>query len=210
MIRVLIVDDHSMIRLGLAAYLEQEPEIEIVGEAANGREAVELSQQLTPDVILMDLVMDGVDGIAATREIVNKNHRIKIIVLTSFQDEEKVHQAIEAGAFSYLLKTSEPDRIVAAIRAAVKGQSILEESITGKVLSGLRRSKEPKPHHHLTPREMEVLKQIAKGKNNQQIADELYITVKTVKAHITQILLILGVADRTQAAIYAHRNRLVD
>ncbi|MGA9172982.1 MAG: response regulator transcription factor [Thermoactinomyces sp.] len=209
MIRVMIVDDHEMVRMGLAAYLESQPDMEIVAEAANGKEAVRLALEKKPDVILMDLVMEGMDGIEATKEILRVLDHPKIIVLTSFIDDDKVYPVIEAGALSYLLKTSKANEIAAAIRAAMKGESVLEAQVTGKMLSKMRRTHHPKPHESLTAREMEILRLIAEGKNNQEIADSLYITVKTVKTHITNILSKLQVDDRTQAAIYAHRNKLV-
>jgi two-component system, NarL family, response regulator LiaR len=210
MIRVMIVDDHEMVRMGLAAYLESQPDMEIVAEAASGREAVRLALETRPDVILMDLVMEPMDGIEATKEIVRVLDDPKIIVLTSFIDDDKVYPVIEAGALSYLLKTSKAKDIAAAIRAAMKGEPVLEAQVTGKMLSRMRRPHHPKPHEKLTAREMEILRLIAEGKNNQEIAEVLYITVKTVKTHITNILSKLQVDDRTQAAIYAHRNKLVE
>jgi NarL family two-component system response regulator LiaR len=209
-IRVMIVDDHEMVRMGLSAYLEAQPDIEIVGEASNGKEAVRLAQEKKPDVILMDLVMDIMDGVEATKEICRVLDNPKIIVLTSFIDDDKVYPVIEAGALSYLLKTSKAKEIADAVRAAMKGESVLEAKVTGKMLSKMRSKKETKPHEALTAREMEILRLIAEGKNNQEIADTLFITVKTVKTHITNILSKLGVDDRTQAAIYAHRNKLVE
>lgn len=209
MIRVMIVDDHEMVRMGLAAYLETLPDMTIVGEAANGLEAIRLAQELKPDVILMDLVMEVMDGIEATKEICRKLENAKIIVLTSFIDDDKLYPVIEAGALSYLLKTSHASEIADAVRAAMKGEPVLEAKVTGKMLSKMRHAEEAKPHESLTARELEVLRLIAEGKSNQEIADELFIAVKTVKTHITHILSKLEVDDRTQAAIYAHRNGLV-
>lgn len=209
MIRVLLVDDHEMVRMGLSAYLETQPDMEVVGEAANGHEGIRLAQIHRPDVILMDLVMDGMDGVEATRTLRRLLPEIKIIVLTSFIDDDKVYPVIEAGALSYLLKTAKASEIAAAIRAAMKGEPVLESKVTGKVLSRMRRSRERKPHETLTAREMEILRLIAEGKTNQEIADTLFIAVKTVKTHITNILSKLEVTDRTQAAVYAHRNQLV-
>lgn len=210
MIRVLLVDDHEMVRMGLSAYLESQPDIEVVGEASDGEEGVRLAKETTPDVILMDLVMEGMDGVAATREICRLLESPRIIVLTSFIDDDKVVPVIEAGALSYLLKTSKAPEIADAIRAAMKGQSVLEAKVTGKVLSRMRGSAAPKPHEELTQRELEILRLIADGKTNQEIANQLFIAVKTVKTHITNIFSKLGVDDRTQAAIYAHRNKLVN
>jgi NarL family two-component system response regulator LiaR len=209
MIRVILIDDHEMVRMGLSAYLSTQDDIEIVGEASDGKAGVQLAIETQPDVILMDLLMEGMDGITATREIVKVMDQPKIIVLTSFLDDDKVYPALEAGALSYLLKTSRADKIAAAIRSAAKGESILEAQVTNKVISKMRRSDEEKPHESLTAREMEVLQLIADGNTNQEIADKLYITVKTVKTHITNLLSKLELDDRTQAAIYAYRNNLV-
>lgn len=209
MIRVLLVDDHEMVRMGLSAYLESQPDIEVIAEASNGREGVELAVEHKPDVIVMDLVMEVMDGIQATKEINRLLPKPKIIVLTSFIDDDKVYPVIEAGALSYLLKTSKAKEIAEAIRAAAKGEPILEAQVTGKVLSRMRSHEEKKPHMDLTPRELQILCLIAEGKTNQEIADELFIAIKTVKTHITNILSKLQVDDRTQAAIYAHRNQLV-
>ncbi|HEX7063735.1 MAG TPA: response regulator transcription factor [Bacillales bacterium] len=210
MVRVLLVDDHEMVRMGLSAYLESQADIEIIGEASDGEEGVRLAKETVPDVILMDLVMEGMDGVEATRQICQVLDDVKIIVLTSFIDDDKVVPVLEAGAFSYLLKTSKASEIAEAIRAANRGESILEAKVTGKVLSRMRRSDEPKLHEELTGREIEILRLIAEGKTNHEIADELFIAVKTVKTHITNIFAKLEVDDRTQAAIYAHRNKLVN
>ena len=210
MIRVLLIDDHEMVRMGLAAFLESQPDIEVIGEASDGRRGVELAVEMKPDVILMDLVVEGMDGIEATKEICRQLSGPKIIVLTSFIDDDKVYPVIEAGAFSYLLKTSKAGEIADAIRAASNGEPKLEAKVAGKVLSKLRHSSsETPPHESLTAREMEILKLVAEGKTNKDIADELFITIKTVKTHVTNILSKLEVDDRTQAAVYAHRNKLV-
>ncbi|MBD0407571.1 DNA-binding response regulator [Bacillus siamensis] len=209
MIRVLLIDDHEMVRMGLAAFLEAQPDIEVAGEASDGQQGVDLAAALLPDVILMDLVMDGMDGIEATRQICAKLDDPKIIVLTSFIDDDKVYPVIEAGALSYLLKTSKAAEIAEAIRAAAKGEPKLESKVAGKVLSRLRHSENQLPHETLTKRELEILCLVAEGKTNKEIGEELFITIKTVKTHITNILSKLDVSDRTQAAVYAHRNHLV-
>jgi len=210
-VKVLLVDDHEMVRIGLAAMLGTEEGIEVVGEASGGREGLRLAEMYRPDVVLMDLVMDDMDGIETTRRIMEKLPETKIIVLTSFLDDEKLYPVIEAGAFSYLLKTSRATDIAAAVRAAANGQPVLESQVASKMMNRFRQPKaETLPHHELTEREMEVLKLIAKGKSNQEVADELYIGIKTVKFHVTNILAKLGVEDRTQAAIYAHKNGLAD
>jgi NarL family two-component system response regulator LiaR len=210
-IRVLLVDDHEMVRIGLAAVLGTEEGIEVVGEAGNGADCLRLAREYKPDVVLMDLVMEGMDGIETTRRLMEEMPDCKVIVLTSYLDDEKMYPVIEAGAFSYLLKTSRASEIADAIRAAARGQSVLESQVASKMMSRLRRPAEskPLPHEELTEREMEVLQLIAQGKSNQEVADELFIGVKTVKYHLTNLFSKLGVEDRTQAAIYAHRHGLV-
>ncbi|WP_127585356.1 response regulator [Paenibacillus koleovorans] len=210
-IKVLLVDDHEMVRIGLAAVLGTEDQIEVVGEASNGMEGIRLAQEYRPDVVLMDLVMEGMDGIETTKKLLQLYPECKVIVLTSYLDDEKMYPVIEAGAFSYLLKTSRASEIAQAIRAAARGQSILESQVAAKMMNRFRQPKQAAaPHEELTEREMEVLRLIAKGKSNQEVADELYIGVKTVKFHVTNILAKLGVEDRTQAAIYAFKNGLAE
>ncbi|WP_144932471.1 response regulator transcription factor [Paenibacillus sp. 32O-W] len=210
-IKVLLVDDHEMVRIGLAAVLGTEEGIEVVGEASNGMDGIRLAQEYKPDVVLMDLVMEGMDGIETTRKLLQIYPDCKVIVLTSYLDDEKMYPVIEAGAFSYLLKTSRASEIAQAIRSAAKGQPILESQVATKIMNRFRQPKqEQAPHHDLTDREMEVLRLIAKGHSNQEVADELFIGIKTVKFHVTNILAKLGVDDRTQAAIYAHKHGLAD
>jgi NarL family two-component system response regulator LiaR len=211
-VRVLLVDDHEMVRIGLAAVLGTEEGIEVVGEAGNGLEGLRLARDYSPDVVLMDLVMDGMDGIETTRRLTEEMPECKVIVLTSFLDDEKLYPVIEAGAFSYLLKTSRASEIADAIRAAARGQSVLESQVASKMMNRFRRPPQvaAQPHEDLTDREMEVLKLIALGKSNQEIADDLFIGVKTVKYHLTNLFSKLGVEDRTQAAIYAHRNGIAE
>jgi two-component system, NarL family, response regulator LiaR len=210
-IKVLLVDDHEMVRIGLAAVLSTEEDIEVVGEASSGQEGIRLALEYRPDVVLMDLVMEGMDGIETTRRLLQQHPDCKVIVLTSFIDDEKIYPVIEAGAFSYLLKTSRAAEIAQAIRSAVKGQSVLESQVASKLMNRFRQPKPAvQPHEELTEREMEVLRLIASGKSNQDVADELYIGIKTVKFHVTNILAKLGVEDRTQAAIYAFKHGLVE
>jgi len=210
-VKVLLVDDHEMVRIGLAAVLGTEEGIEVVGEASSGKEGLRLAEQYRPDVVLMDLVMEEMDGIETTRRLTEKLPDCKVIVLTSYLDDEKLYPVIEAGAFSYLLKTSRATEIASAIRAAANGQPVLESQVASKMMNRFRKPKEEAlPHHELTEREMEVLKLIAKGRSNQEVADELFIGIKTVKFHVTNILGKLGVDDRTQAAIYAHKNGLAE
>lgn len=210
MIKVVLVDDHEMVRMGLSTYLSIESDIEVVGEAANGKEGVQLALEKKPDVILMDLVMEGMNGIEATKEITEKLPNCKVIVLTSYVDDEKVYPALEAGAFSYLLKTAKATEIAHAIRSAYKGEPIVEAQVTNKMLQRMRKPQTKLPHEELTPRELEVLRLIGIGKTNQEIADELFIGVKTVKTHVSNILAKLNVDDRIQIAIYAHRHHLVE
>lgn len=212
LVRVLLVDDHEMVRIGLAAVLGTEEGIEVVGEAGNGHDGLRLAREYSPDVVLMDLVMDGMDGIETTRRLMEEMPEVRVIVLTSFLDDEKMYPVIEAGAFSYLLKTSRASEIADAIRAAARGQSVLESQVASKMMNRFRRPPQTasQPHEDLTDREMEVLKLIALGKSNQEIADDLFIGIKTVKYHLTNLFGKLSVEDRTQAAIYAHRNGLAD
>ncbi len=208
-IRVLITDDHEMVRIGVSAYLSIQPDIEVVGEAENGEKAVKLALELRPDIILMDLVMDGMDGIQATKEIIERWPDAKIIIVTSFLDDDKVYPALEAGATSYILKTSKASEIAQAIRKTFDGQTILEPEVTNKMMAKMRSKNESLPHEELTPREREVLLLMAEGKSNQEIADELFIALKTVKVHVSNILSKLDVEDRTQAVIYAFKHSLV-
>ncbi|ENQ3077689.1 response regulator [Bacillus sp. WLY-B-L8] len=208
MIKVLLVDDHEMVRMGVSAYLSTQPDIEVVGEAENGRIGSELALSLKPDIILMDLVMDEMDGVEATRAIIQEWPEAKIVVVTSFLDDEKLYPVIEAGATSYLLKTSRASDIADAVRATYDGETVLEPKVTGKMMSRMRQKKEQPLHEELTEREFEILLLIAEGKSNQEIADELFIALKTVKTHVSNILNKLHVSDRTQAVIYAFRHQL--
>ncbi|CAG9611691.1 Transcriptional regulatory protein LiaR [Bacillus rhizoplanae] len=208
MIKVLLVDDHEMVRMGVSAYLSTQPDIEVVGEAENGRKGSELALSLKPDIILMDLVMDEMDGVEATRAIIQEWPEAKIVVVTSFLDDEKLYPVIEAGATSYLLKTSRASDIADAVRATYDGETVLEPKVTGKMMSRMRQKKEQPLHEELTEREFEILLLIAQGKSNQEIADELFIALKTVKTHVSNILNKLNVSDRTQAVIYAFRHQL--
>ncbi|WP_379138640.1 response regulator [Paenibacillus sp. sgz500958] len=211
-IKVLLVDDHEMVRIGLAAVLGTEDGIEVVGEAGGGEEGIRLALEYKPDVVLMDLVMDGMDGIETTREIMKLFPECKVIVLTSYLDDAKMYPVIEAGAFSYLLKTSRASEVADAIRAAGRGQSVLVSQVASKMMNRFRSDAmgETPAHKELTEREMEVLRLLAQGKSNQDIADSLIIGIKTVKFHVTNILAKLGVEDRTQAAIYAYKNGLAE
>lgn len=219
-IRVLIVDDHPMVRQGLHTFLELHQEIEVVGEAADGLQAVEQVCQLQPDVVLMDLVMPHLDGIAATRQIRSFSPTTQVLALTGFAEDDKVFPAIEAGALGYLLKDVNPDDLVKAIQAAQRGEVPLHPNITKKLMQQVAaRAGQPPTIERtevgetdlaeLTERELEVLRLIATGLNNREIAQRLIISEKTVKTHVSNILTKLHLADRTQAAIYALKVGLV-
>ncbi len=206
-IKLFLVDDHEMVRRGLSSYLMTDPSFEILGEASSGNEAVKALKELDPDVILMDLIMENGNGIEATKEIIQIHPDCKIIILTSFYDDEQVFPAIEAGAFSYVLKTASADEISDTIKKAYAGESVIESKVAQKMMNRFR-GNESLPHHELTRRELEVLVLIGEGKTNQEIGEELFIGIKTVKTHVSNILSKLQVSDRTQAAIYANRNKL--
>ena len=207
-IRVVVVDDHEMVRKGIISYLETEPAIEIVGEADSGKKAVSLVKDTKPEVVLMDLLMENGSGIEATREILSFYPECKIIIITSFYDDEQVFPAIEAGAFSYMLKTASASEVIKAIEKASRGETVIEPKVANRMMKRLR-PQERKPHDELTERELDVLKCIGEGMTNQQISEELFIGVKTVKTHVSNILGKLGLSDRTQAAVYANRNGLI-
>jgi NarL family two-component system response regulator LiaR len=214
-IKVMIVDDHQVVRQGLRTFLELHDDVIVVGEADNGLNAVAMARRLEPDVILMDLVMPQLDGIAATGQIKSSNPRTQVIALTSFTEDDKVFPAIQAGASSYLLKDVSPDELVAAIRAAYRGEARLHPDIARKLMDTMRsaRPTSPTPDRvtiDLTDREREVIQFVARGRSNAEIAQALVISDKTVKTHISNILSKLNLADRTQLAIYAIKNGLVD
>lgn len=211
-IRVLIVDDHAVVREGLRTYLELSDVVEIVGEARNGREAVEQVRRTHPDVILMDLLMPEMDGIAATRAIKEIAPEARIIVLTSFTDNEHVMPALRAGAIGYLLKDVGAEDLVRAIQGAQQGQAQLHPDVAQRLMEQVTTPKAPgsdRPASVLTPREIEVLRLIANGMSNKEIARALVLNERTVKGHVSNILSKLGLADRTQAALYAVREGLV-
>lgn len=210
MIRVLLADDHEMVRIGVSAYLGTQPDMEVVGEAVDGGDAVEKALELRPDIILMDMVMPVMTGAEATKAIIQQWPEAKIIVVTSFLDDDKVYPALEAGAASYILKTSNAKRIAQAIRETVQGQTVLEPEVTVKMMKKMRSGGSDQPlHDDLTQRELETLLLLAQGKSNQEIADELFISLKTVKTHVSNVLSKLDVQDRTQAVIYAFHHKLV-
>ena len=208
-IRVLVVDDHAIVRKGIRAMLEVVPDIDMVGEAESGREAVAEAERLRPDVIVMDLVMPGMDGVEAIERIKADQPEARILVLTSFAGEDKLFPAIKAGALGYHLKDSSPDDLLRAIRRVQKGESSLHPVIARRVLDELSgASKSPEPVDPLTPREVEVLRLVAQGRENCDIAEELVISEATVRTHVSNIMSKLHLANRTQAALYALREGL--
>lgn len=212
-IRVLIVDDHQVVRQGLRTFLELNDDIQVLGEASDGQEAIEMTSKLIPDIVLMDLVMPCMDGIAATSHIKALGLSTKVIALTSFAEDDKVFPAIQAGASSYLLKDVSPDALVDAIKAAYHGEARLHPDVMRKLIEQVSfqpASGKPVEGPRLTVREMEVIHLVAQGKSNREIAQTLVISEKTVKAHVSNILGKLEVEDRTQMAIYAIKNGLVD
>jgi len=211
-IRVLIADDHHVVRRGLVFFLRTQKSLEIIGEAANGKEVVEMAKSLKPDLILMDLVMPEMDGIQATRIIKKEQPDIKIMMLTSFSDQDHVIPALEAGASGFQLKDIQPDELVASIKKIMSGENQLHPTATSHLLANLSNKSKPEKNllEELTKRELDVLKEIAKGKSNKEIAASLFITEKTVKTHVSNLLAKLELADRTQAALYAVKNQLVD
>lgn len=205
-IRILIVDDHAVVRQGLRMFLALDADLQVVGEAANGSEALALAQQLRPDVVLMDLLMPVMDGIAATRAIRSHCPDAEVIALTSVLEDSKAAEAIQAGAIGYLLKDTEADALCAAIKSAAAGQVQLSPAVAARFLQQVPPPAGPEP---LSEREIQVLRLLAAGRSNKEIAADLVITEKTVKAHVSHILAKLGVASRTQAALYAVRSGLV-
>ena len=203
-IRVLVTDDHAIVRKGIRALLATEPDIEVVGEARDGRDAITESQRLRPDVILMDLVMPGMDGLEAIRHIVDRQPEVRILVLTSFDGDDKVFPAIRAGALGYLLKDSGPEELVKAIHQVYRGESSLHPNVARKLLRELAHPSAQEPGAQpLTDRELEVLKLVARGQSNREIAQQLAISEATVRTHVSRILTKVGLSSRTQAALYA-------
>lgn len=208
MIRIVIVDDHAVVRQGLRFLLEQQADMQVVGEGENGEQAIRLVEELLPDVLLLDLLMPKMDGVTAVREIIRLAPITRIIILTSYFEDDQIFSVIKAGALSYLLKDTRPAELVAAVQAAARGESILHPVVAARVLREMQ-SQGQSPLNELTPRELDVLARIARGRSNHEIAVELTIGEQTVKTHVSNILSKLHLADRTQAAIYALQKRLV-
>jgi two-component system, NarL family, response regulator LiaR len=210
-ISVLIADDHTLVRQGIRAFLEAQPDITIVAEAESGEAAVRLAAEHVPDVVLMDLVMSGMDGVEATRRLKSVSPRTQIVVLTSYHEDEHIFPALRAGAISYLLKTIKMDDLAEAIRRAAQGEATLHPRVAARVIEELQGGKQEtsSPFADLTEREIEILKLIANGLSNAQIASQLVISENTVKGYVSNILSKLHLADRTQAAVYAWREGVV-
>ncbi|EGL15479.1 MULTISPECIES: response regulator transcription factor [unclassified Paenibacillus] len=208
-IKVMVVDDHDMVRVGLRTYIMLDEELSVVEEASNGEEALRkleaLDAERIPDVILMDLTMPVMNGIEATREITQRFPSIKIIMLTSFLEEDKVVQAVEAGAISYVLKTISSEQLAHAVKGAAAGMPVLNPEVSLALTRGLRQRSAQTEDEGLTAREREVLSLISDGKSNKEIAEALHISIKTMKTHVSNLLMKCELDDRTQLAIYAHR-----
>ncbi len=211
LITVLVVDDHKVVRQGVRAFIDTQPDLTVVGEAGTGDEAVALAAEHAPDVVIVDLVMPGMDGVEVTRQVKQVSPRTQVIVLTSYHQDEHIFPAIRAGALSYLLKDVGPAELADAVRKAANGEAVLHPRVAARVVQELHgaRQDSPNPFTELSDRELEVLRLIADGLNNADIAETLVISEKTVKSHVSNILNKLHLADRTQAAVYAWREGVV-
>jgi DNA-binding NarL/FixJ family response regulator len=214
-ITVLVVDDHAVVRRGLLAFLDSEPDLEVIGDADGGTHALDLLARLDtegrrPDVILMDLQMEPLDGIESTRQVRARYDDVEIVALTSFDEEERVHAALEAGASGYLLKDADADEVAAAVRAAHRGELTLDPVIARRLMSSLRAAPRHDLTEELTARELEVLRLVGAGRANKEIAAELLISERTARTHVSNILGKLGLSSRTQAALWAVREGLIE
>ena len=210
-ISVLLVDDHAMVRQGVRAFLETQSGVSVVGEAGSGDEAIQLAGQLIPDVILMDLIMQNMDGVEATRRVKQVSPRSQIVVLTSYHEDEHIFPALKAGALSYILKDVSAEELASAVRKAAVGEAILHPRVAARVIKELQgpHAEKVNPFTELSERELEVLKLIADGMSNAEMASKLVLSEKTIKGHVSNILSKLHLVDRTQAAVYAWREGVV-
>ncbi|MGB7096671.1 MAG: response regulator transcription factor [Anaerolineales bacterium] len=212
LITILLVDDHQVVRQGVRAFLDTQADFSVIAEAESGDEALRLADQHVPDVILMDLVLPGdVDGVEATRQVKRRSPRTQVVVLTSYHEDEYIFPAIRAGALSYVLKDIGPKELADVIRKAARGEAVLHPRVAARLIQEIqgRRDLSTNPFTELSDREMEVLRLIAAGSSNAEIAEQLVISEKTVKGHVSNILSKLHLADRTQAAVYAWREGIV-
>ncbi len=210
-ISLLITDDHALVRQGIRAFLELQPDLNVIGEAGSGEEAVRMAAELVPDVVLMDLVMPGIGGVEATRQVKQVSPHSQVIVLTSYHEDEYIFPALRAGALSYVLKVVGPDELADTVRKAARGESVLHPRVASRVVEELRGTRRDMPNlfTDLSDRELDVLRLIADGLSNAEIADKLIISEKTVKGHVSNILGKLHMMDRTQAAVFAWQQGLV-
>ncbi|MEV0615813.1 response regulator transcription factor [Nonomuraea sp. NPDC050404] len=211
-IRIVIADDQAMVRAGLRMVVESEPGMEVVGEAADGREAVVVAGRTRPDIVLMDISMPGLDGLAAARELLEAPAPPKVITLTTFDTDENLYAALRAGTSGFLLKTSPPEQLLEAIRVVHAGDALLDPAVTSRVIATFAGRAEPKPSPalgELTPRELEVLRLLARGLTNAEIARDLYVGEATVKTHVARVLMKLSLRDRAQAVVFAYETGVV-
>lgn len=206
-IKVLFVDDHEMVRIGISSYLSTQSDIDVIGEGKSGKDAIEKAHELKPDLILMDLLMDDMDGVEATEQVKKDLPNIKVVMLTSYIEDNEVYRALDSGIDSYILKTTSASDIAEAIRKTYNNESVFEAEVLVKMRNRMKQRAEL--YEMLTEREMEILLLIAKGYSNQEIASASHITIKTVKTHVSNILSKLEVQDRTQAVIYAFQHNLI-
>jgi two-component system, NarL family, response regulator LiaR len=210
-ITILLVDDHVVVLQGVRAFLEAHEDIEVVGSVEGGQQAVKLAQEYAPDVALVDMVMPGMDGVETTRQIRQVSPRTQVIIFTSFHKDEHIFPAVQAGAISYLLKDARPEEIAAAVRKAANGEAILHPKVASRLVQQIQGGEkgQPNPFADLSERELQVLELIAKGLSNQEIGSKLFISEKTVKSHVSNILSKLHLSDRTKAAVYAWQKGII-
>jgi DNA-binding NarL/FixJ family response regulator len=213
MTRVVVADDQALVRAGLKMVLEAEPDIEVVGEAADGHEVLEVARRAAPDVVLMDIRMPGLDGLEASRRLLAGADPPKVLVLTTFDEEEYLYEALRAGTSGFLLKVSPPEQLIGAIRTVAAGNALIDPAVTRRVIEafGRRATASPPPaaYEELTAREREVLTLLARGRSNAEIADELIVGDATVKTHVARVLMKLGLRDRVQAVVFAYEHGIV-